>query len=110
MTNENIQYSVSERLNKTRNRKQEKISLINKTATFHGMIKEMRVPTATCQKNITQSISEPQGSTDVWMIGGGWVAVFSFISWGFREKSEKDQADPNCYCICVLFIKSSSRV
>ena len=69
--------------------------MINKKATFHGMIKEMRVSTATCQKNITQSISEPQGSTDVWMTGGGWVAVFSFISWRFREKY--------CYCLCVFF-------
>ena len=43
MTKENIQYSVSERLNKTQNRKQEKISMINEKVTFHGMIKEMRV-------------------------------------------------------------------
>ena len=64
--------------------------MINEKVTFHGMIKEMRVPTATCQKNITRSISEPQGCTDVWMIGGGWVAVFFFISWRFWEKSEKD--------------------
>ena len=26
--------------------------------------------------------------------GGGWVAVFSFISWMFREKY--------CYCLCVF--------
>ena len=42
MIKENIQYSVSERLNKTRNSKQGKIFMINKKATFHGMIKEMR--------------------------------------------------------------------
>ena len=43
MIKENIQYSVSERLNKTRNRKQEKTSMINKKAIFHEMKKEMRV-------------------------------------------------------------------
>ena len=50
-TNGIRKYSISERLNKTRNRKQEKISMINKRAPFHGMIKGMRVSPATCQKS-----------------------------------------------------------